>query len=107
MPIAGTLISDTMTSGLYHYYINITQHNIHEKFAFIYINNVRRTFLEMKKHISAYHRMYVPVERIDQFIHSYMVRCIIKKECYYHFMLKAMRDYYNYQLDIYLTRYND
>ena len=22
-------------------------------------------------------------------------------------MLKLMRDYYNYQLDIYLTRYND
>lgn len=88
MQISGTLISDTMTSyvrprtensrldqyGLYHFYVNITQHNIHEKFSFIYINNIRRNFLELKRHISAYHRMYVPVEKIDQFIHSYMVR---------------------------------
>lgn len=110
MPIAGSIISDTMTSyvrprtensrldqyGLYHFYINTTQHNIHEKFSFIYTNNVRRNFLELKRHISAYHRMYVPVEKIDQFIHSYMVRQIIKKECHYPFMLKALRDYYNY-----------
>lgn len=93
--------------GLYHFYINITQHNIHEKFSFVYINNVRRTFLELKRHISAYHRMYVPVEKVDQFIHSYMVRSITKKEHYYTHMLKLLRDYYNYQLDLYLTRYND
>lgn len=79
MGISGTILTDTMTSyvrprtensrldqyGLYHYYVNITQHNIHEKFSFVYINNVRRTFLELKRHISAYHRMYVPVEKVD------------------------------------------
>ena len=32
---------------------------------------------------------------------------MIKKECIYDYLLKLMRDYYNYQLDIYLTRYND
>lgn len=56
MPMSGTIMSDTMTSyvrprtessrldqyGFYHYYINITQHNIHEKYSFIYINNIRR-----------------------------------------------------------------
>lgn len=36
-----------------------------------------------------------------------MVRTITKKEKVYNFMIKIMRDYYNYQLDIYLTRYND
>lgn len=93
--------------GFYHFYINITQHNIHEKFSFIYVNNVRRQFLELKRHISAYHRMYVPVEKVDQFIHSYMVRAMMKKDCIYDATLKIIRDYYNYQLDIYLTRYED
>jgi hypothetical protein len=105
-----SIISDTMTSyvrprtetsrleqyGYHHFYINITQHNIHEKFSFIYINNARRQFLELKRHISAYHRMYVPVDKVDQFIHSYMVRSIIKKERIYEMTLKLMRDYYNY-----------
>lgn len=36
-----------------------------------------------------------------------MVRQISKKHYVYEFMLKLLRDYYNYQLDIYLTRYND
>jgi len=31
----------------------------------------------------------------------------MKKEKLYECMLKLLRDYYNYQLDIYLTRYND
>jgi hypothetical protein len=121
LPLSGSIVSDTMTSyvrprseasrldqyGFYHYYINITQHNIHEKFSFVYINNVRRNFLELKRHISAYHRMYVPVEKVDQFIHSYMVRCLMQKEQVYAAMLKLLRDYYNYQLDIYLSRYQD
>lgn len=121
IPISGTVVSDTMTSyvrprtelsrleqyGMYHFSINITQHNQHEKFSFVYINNIRRNFLELKRHISSYHRMYVPVEKVDQFIHSFMVRSIIKKEHIYQFLLKCMRDYYNYQLDIYLTKYND
>ena len=110
LPLSGAIVSDTMTSyvrprseqsrldqyGFYHYYINITQHNIHEKFSFVYINNIRRNFLELKRHISAYHRMYVPVEKVDQFIHSYMVRCLMQKEKIYHAMLKITRDYYNY-----------
>ena len=115
------LITDTMTSyvrpksessrldqyGYYHFYINITQHSIHEKFSFIYINNARRQFLELKRHISAYHRMYVPVEKVDQFIHSFMVRQIMKREAIYEVILKLLRDYYNYNLDIYLTQYQD
>ena len=31
----------------------------------------------------------------------------MKKERVYECMLKILRDYYNYQLDIYLTKYND
>lgn len=56
--IAKTVISDTMTSyvrprtetsrleqyGWLHFFINITQHNLHEKFSFVFINNVRRQF---------------------------------------------------------------
>ena len=51
---------------------------------------MRRNFLELKRHISAYHRMYVPVEKVDQFIHSYMVRCLMQKEKIYHAMLKLV-----------------
>ena len=119
--VGSALITDTMTSyvkprtevsrlehyGYYHFFINIVQHNIHEKFSFIYINNVRRMFLELKRHISAYHRMYVPVEKVDQFIHSFMVQQIVVKELLYDFTLKMLRDYYNFQLDIYLTKYED
>jgi hypothetical protein len=47
--------------------------------------------------------MYVPVEKVDQFIHSYMVRAMMKKEKIYEATLKILKDYYNYQLDIYLT----
>ena len=36
-----------------------------------------------------------------------MVRTITKKEKVYNFMIKIMRDYYNYQFEIYLTRYNN
>jgi hypothetical protein len=36
-----------------------------------------------------------------------MVRTIMKKDRIYECMLKILRDYYNYQLDIYLTKYND
>ena len=36
-----------------------------------------------------------------------MVRQVMKKERLYEVMLKLLRDYYNYQLDIYLTRFND
>jgi len=40
--------------------------------------------------------MYVPVEKVDQFIHSYMVRTMMKRERLYESMLKMLRDYYNY-----------
>jgi len=36
-----------------------------------------------------------------------MVRAMMKKESIYDATLKIIRDYYNYQLDIYLTRYED
>ena len=71
----------------------------------------------MKQHISSYHRVYVPVEKIDQFIHSFMVRSIAKQSCLYgkciffdndlEFALKLMRDYYNYQLEAYVMTYGE
>ena len=36
-----------------------------------------------------------------------MVRNIVKKDKMYEMTLKLMRDYFNYQLDIYLTQYDD
>ena len=130
--MASPLLSDTMTSyvrprtfssrmlsyGYYHFWVNLTQHNVHEKFSFIYLNNVRRNFHLMKQHISSYHRVYVPVEKIDQFVHSFMVRNIAKQSCLYgkcifcfdndlEFALKLMRDYYNYQLEAYVMTYGE
>jgi hypothetical protein len=77
--IGSAVITDGMTSyvrpksdssrldqyGFNHFYFDLNQVSIHEKFSFVFINTIRANFNQVKKHISAHHRVYVPEEKID------------------------------------------
>ena len=49
----------------------------------------------------------MPVHKIDQFIHSFMFKKRIREEKIHSAILHTLRYYYSYQLDQYLTYFND
>ena len=99
------IMSDMMTSyvrpktfssrldqyGYYHFYFDHANVSIHEKFSFIYTNTVRMQFLSLKKHISSYQHVYVPVEKTDQYIHSFMYRKMVEPDKLYNSTLHQLK----------------
>jgi hypothetical protein len=59
--------------GWYHFWINHSERFVHEKFSFIHTNNIERNWRALKSSIS-YIKYSVKEERINEYIHSFMLR---------------------------------
>ena len=75
--------------GWYHFWINHSERFVHDKFSFVHTNNVERHWRALKSSIS-YIKYSVKEERVDQYLHSFMLRPVMLKDKIYEWMLRVL-----------------
>ena len=89
--------------GWYHFWINHSERFVHEKFSFVHTNNIERNWRSLKSTIS-YVKYSVREERIHEYLQSYMLRCLCRKDKRYFMLLSVIHAYYQHHMATYLQR---
>jgi hypothetical protein len=79
--------------GFYHYWINHSNLYVHEKFSFVMTGNIERVWSQLR-------HMMMPLKfqrnsmRVEEYLCTYMLQCMIKNKKREQMTLKLLRDFY-------------
>lgn len=95
--------SKLTTYGFYHFWVNHTETFVHRKFSFVYTNHIERIWRSLKS-TTSYIKYSTNEDRITEYIHSFMLRQLLKKDQYYLMLLRILRFHYTWHMSKYLDK---
>ena len=120
VPAGGTILSDCHSGyiswgsgkshlskhGWYHFWINHSEFYVHEKYPFVCTGRIENTWRMMKQSFSNIKSNTNP-KRIDEILHTFCLRQMVKYHKTYSFTLKRLRDYWHHHVQTFLSKQSE
>ena len=79
--------------GWFHFWINHSAYYVHEKFTFVQTATIETTWLRLKHQMMSL-KSVTDFDRIDEYLHTFCLMCLIKQPKRESWTLHCLRRYY-------------